>query len=78
VEAAEFRELMERAIEARTGAAPGSGGRGDARRFTAKGRQLELVAAMVQGRPAVLFTDVPVGATTRLIDLTKVKLSREP
>ena len=78
VEAAEFRDVMERAIETRTGAAPGSGGRGDARRYAAKGRQLELVAAVVQGRAAVLFTDVPAGASTKLIDLSRVKLSREP
>ena len=78
VEAAEFRDLMERAIEKRFALGAGTGGRGEARRFSAKGRQLELVAATVQGRPAVLFTDVPAGASTKLIDLTKVKLSRAP
>jgi hypothetical protein len=76
VEAAAFRDLMERSIEQRFGAAPGSGGRGDARRYAAKGRQVELVAAVVQGKPAVLFTDVPAGAGLRLIDLSKVKLEK--
>lgn len=77
VEAAEFRELMERAVEKRFALTPGSGGSGAVRHFAARGRQLELEAATVQGRPAVLFTDVPAGAGTKLIDLSKVKLSRD-
>lgn len=76
MDAAEFRDLMERSIEQRFGTRPGAGGTGASRRFTAKGRSIELVAAMVQGRPAVLFTDVPAGADTKLIDLAKVKLEK--
>ena len=76
VDAAEFRDLMERWIEARFGTAPGAGGRGDARRFAAKGRAVALVTAMVGGRPAVAYTDVPAGADTRVIELGKVKLER--
>lgn len=75
VQAAQFRDLMERVIEKRFGSAPGSGGAGEMRRFTGKGRTLELVSATVQGHPSVLFTDVPVGATTRVIDLAKVTIS---
>jgi hypothetical protein len=74
LEAAEFRDLMETTIEKRFGTKQGAGGRGDARRFSAKGRQVELVAAVVQGHAAVLFTDVPAGASTRLVDLAKVKV----
>ncbi len=76
VEAAAFRDLMERMIEKRFGVKPGSGGTADARRFSANGRRLELVAATVQGRPAVLFTDVPAGAALDVIDLKKVELRR--
>ena len=76
LDAAEFRDLMEQAIEKRFGTAPGSGGRGNSRRFAAKGRSIELVAATVQGQSVVLFTDVPTGANTRLIDLAKVKLEK--
>jgi hypothetical protein len=75
VQAAQFRDLMERVIEKRFGTTPGSGGAGEMRRFTGKGRTLELVSAIVQGHPSVLFTDVPVGASTRIIDLAKVTLS---
>jgi hypothetical protein len=76
VDAAEFRDLMERSIEARFGTTPGAGGRGDARRFGAKGRAIELMAATVQGRPAVVFTNVPAGSNTRLLDLRKVRLEK--
>jgi hypothetical protein len=74
MQAAQFRDLMERVIEKRFGSAPGSGGAGEMRRFAGKGRTLELVSATVQGHPAVLFTDVPAGASTRLIDVAKVTL----
>jgi hypothetical protein len=76
VDAAEFRDLMERAIEQRFGTPPGAGGRGNTRRFAAKGRTIELVAATVQGQPAVLFTNVPAGANAKLIDLGRVKLEK--
>ena len=74
VEAAEFRDLMERSLDKRFNSSPGAAGKGDARRWSGKGRQVELLAATVQGSAAVLFTDVPMGAATKLIDLAKVKL----
>jgi hypothetical protein len=76
IDAAQFRDLMEQTIEKRFGTAHGAGGSGTARRFAAKGRSVELAAVTVQGRPAVLFTDVPAGAPTRLIDISKVKLMK--
>jgi hypothetical protein len=76
LQAAEFRDLMERTIERRYGVAQGSGGRGDSRHFAGKKRQVELVAATVQGRPVVLYTDMPDGASTKVIDLSKVKFER--
>lgn len=74
VDAARFRDLMEQAIEARFKTAHGAGGAGVTRRFNGKGRSLELSAVEVQGKPAVLFNDVPAGATPHLIDVAKVKL----
>jgi hypothetical protein len=76
VSAAQFRDLMEQTIEKRFGTAHGAGGKGETRRFAGKGRSLELAAVTVQGKPAVLFADVPAGASTRLIDLSKVKLMK--
>ena len=74
MDAAEFGDAMERMIIKRFGAPAGSGGRGEARRFSGKGRTLELTATTLQGRPVVLFVDVPAGADTKVIDLAKVKL----
>ena len=53
-----------------------AGGTGTTRRFTAKGRTIELTAAMVLGKAAVLYTDVPAGTSTTLIDLSKVTLEK--
>lgn len=77
VGAAQFRDLMERIIEKRFDVRSGSGGAGDARRFSGKGRRLELVAATIGGRSAVLYTDVPDGASTEVIDVRKVRVGME-
>ena len=76
VDAAQFRDLMEQTVETRFKTAHGAGGSGTTRRFAGKGRTVELSAVTVQGKPAVLFSDVPAGAPTRLFDLTKVKLMK--
>ena len=77
VDAAQFRDLMEQTIEKRFHTAHGAGGGGTTRKFAARraGRS-SSTAVMVQGKPAVLFTDVPSGAPTRLIDVSKVKLMK--
>jgi hypothetical protein len=72
---AEFRSLMSQAIEKRFDLKDGAGGKGESLRYTAKGRSIELLAVTVQGRAALIYTDVPAGASTRLIDPAKVKLS---
>ena len=76
LDAADFRDLMEQSIEKRFSTAHGSGGTGSSRRFAGKGRQLELTAATIGGHPAVLFVDVPAGASTRVIELSQVKVTR--
>jgi hypothetical protein len=76
VDGAQFRDLMEQTIEKRFGTVHGAGGTGTARRFAGKGRALELDAVTVQGKPAVLFTDVPAGESTRVIEVGKVRLLR--
>lgn len=77
LDAAEFRDLTEQTVELRFGVAHGSGGTGVSRRFAGKGRQLELTAAIIEGHPAVLYVDVPAGASTRVVDLARVQLRRE-
>jgi hypothetical protein len=76
IDAAQFRDAAELTIERRLGLKQGSGGAGNTRRFTAKGRTMELTAATVLGKAAVLYTDVPAGASTNLLDLSKVTLEK--
>jgi hypothetical protein len=72
VEAAEFRDLMERMVERRFDVAPRSGGAGGTRRWTAGGRRLALTAATVAGRPVVVWEDLPAAAPGSVIDLQRV------
>ncbi len=76
VQAAAFRDLMERTIERRYGVVQASGGQGESRHFAGKKRQIELTALTLQGHPVVLFTDVPDGASTKVIDVAKVTFDR--
>jgi hypothetical protein len=72
-EAAEFRAAMERMIERRF-AARAPVGSALARRWTARGRALALIAQEVGGRPAVIFEDLPAGARGGIIDASRVTL----
>lgn len=75
LDAAEFRDALERSVERRFGVAPRSGGSGDSRRWTARGRQLMVRAAEHQGRPVVIWEDLPRGARSGVLDLDRVGLS---
>ena len=77
VEAAEFRDAMERLVERRFGATRGAGGTGDTRRWTARGRHLLLSAETVGGRSVVVFEDAPDAFTGRLLAIDRAAL-QEP
>ena len=77
VDAAEFRDVMERVVEKRYGLPARSGGAGDERRWTAKGRRVSLTQGEVAGRPAVFLEDVPAGVAGRVIAPAAVTL-QEP
>jgi hypothetical protein len=77
VEAAEFRDAMERMVERRFGARAGSGGTAATRRWTLRGRSLLVSAEQVAGRPAVIFEDLPAGVTSRVLDAARITL-QEP
>lgn len=74
-EAAEFRFVLSTALERRFDLGDGAGGTGSVLRYAAKSRVVEVTAATVQGHPAVLYTDVPAGASTRLIELSRVRVA---
>lgn len=74
-EAAEFRFVLSTALERRFDLREGAGGTGGTLRYAAKGRVVEVTAASVQGHAAVLYTDVPAGASTKLIELSRVRVA---
>lgn len=77
VEAAEFRDAMQRMVERRYGVRGDGSGSTGVRSWTSRGRRLTLAADTVAGRPAVLFEDAPAAAPARLLDLAAVRL-QEP
>lgn len=77
VEAAEFRDAMERALERRYGIRATAGGEATLRRWTARGRSITLAAEEVGGRPVVILEDMPEGVRARVIDAARITL-QEP
>lgn len=77
VEAAEFRDLLERTVERRFGVTARSGGAGETRRWMASGRRLMVAAAVVGGRPVVVWEDLPARAASGVLDLRQVVLRED-
>ena len=73
IDAGEFRDAAQRAAQHRLGV-PGTG-RAELKRYEGKGRIVEVSTLMVQGKAAIIWTDVPAGSGTRLIDAAKVRLT---
>jgi hypothetical protein len=77
IEAAEYRDQMERMVERRFGVTRGSGGAGATRRWTARDRRLTLTSAEIGGRPVVVWEDLPQRAAGSVIDLSRVTLREQ-
>lgn len=73
VDAAEFHDLLDKVITKRF---PGASARGSgtSKRYDAAGRSIAISTALVGGRPAVLYVDVPAGARTDVFELTRVQV----
>jgi len=77
VEAGEFYDLAGRAIEKRLGAKPATSANSAEKSYSpAGGRSLRLTATEVQGRPVVIYVDVPKGANTSIIQAGQVRLTQ--
>ncbi|MDH5234289.1 MAG: hypothetical protein OEW77_04965 [Gemmatimonadota bacterium] len=74
VEAAEFRDAMEQLIGRRFKVAANTGGSSALRRWTAAGRHLLLSAETIDGRPVVVYEDLPATITQRVLAVDKVRL----
>jgi hypothetical protein len=74
VDAAEFFDLLDTALLKRFPDLRPGASTGDRRMYTVNGRTLAVSAVEVQGRPAVMYVDVPTGTSVDVIDLKKVTL----
>jgi hypothetical protein len=74
IDAGEFFDLMDTLILKRNRNAKPKGATAESRTYEAGGRTFRLSMAEVGGRAVVLYVDVPTGAPTDVIDLSKVTL----
>jgi hypothetical protein len=65
---------MNTVIEKRYGMKSSAAAGATSRSYTGS-RSVQLTSAEVDGRPVVVYVDVPPGANTNVLDLTKVKLA---
>lgn len=75
IDAGEFRDAAQRVAQRRLGVA--GTGPAESKRYEAKGRVLQIDAVTVQGKAAIIWTDVPAGSSPRIIDATKVRLTEK-
>ena len=75
-EASEFFDMIGRSVDRRFGTTtPGETG-AVIKRYTSQGRTVEITTDEVGGRPVVLYVDVPVGASTAVLDLNALRLQQ--
>jgi hypothetical protein len=75
VEAGEFYDIGGQAIEKRFNT-KATGATSMVKRFSAPGRTIQLTTAEIEGRPTVIYVDVPAGAKTDIIVPAQVRLSQ--
>jgi hypothetical protein len=75
IDAGEFFDLMDTLILKRYRNAKPKGATAEARTYDVGGRTIQVTASEIGGHAVVLYVDVPTGASTNVIDLTKVMLS---
>jgi hypothetical protein len=76
VEAGEFFHIAGQAIEKRFGAKPAESANKSERSYSAGDRSVRLTAAEAQGRPLVIYVDVPRGASTSIVQPGLVTLTQ--
>ena len=72
IDAGEFFDLIDTLILKRFRNAKPKAATNEARTYDVGGRTIQVTAAEIGGHPVVLYVDVPAGAPTNVIDLTKV------
>ena len=74
LEASEFFDLLNQAVEKRYHIKPSGQAGATTRTYAAAGRTVEVSTDEVSGRPVVMYVDVPVGANTHVLDVKQIKL----
>jgi hypothetical protein len=74
VEAGEFFHLAGQSVEARYSTKAGSASSALVKNYSAAGRTLQLSTMEIQGRPVVVYVDVPAGANPNIINPAQVVL----
>ena len=76
VEAGEFYDLAGQAIEKRFNTKATTTAASSGKTYSAGGRSLRVLTTEIQGRPTVIYVDVPAGASTSIIQPGLVKLAQ--
>ncbi len=76
VEAGEFFHLAGQAVEKRFAVKPAGSAGNTEKSYSTGDRSLRLTATEVQGRPVVIYVDVPKGANTSIIQAGQVRLTQ--
>ena len=74
IDAGEFFDIVDTVILKRYRNAKPRAASSEARTYDVGGRTIQITTTEIGGRPVVLYMDVPTGAPTDAIDLTKVTL----
>jgi hypothetical protein len=74
VEAGEFFHLAGESLETRYSTKAASGSTELVKKYSAAGRTLQLSTVEIQGRPTVVYVDVPAGANPNIINPAQVTL----
>jgi hypothetical protein len=77
VEAGEFFHLAGQAVEARYSTKAGKGSTDLVKNYSATGRTLQVSTMEIQGRPVVIYVDIPAGANPNIINPAQVTLTEE-
>jgi hypothetical protein len=77
VEAGEFFHLAGQAVEARYKTRAGKGFTDLVKNYSAAGRTVQVSTLEIQGRPVVIYVDVPAGANPNIINAAQVTLKVE-
>src|SRR4051812_19483035 len=74
VEAGEFFHMTGQAVEARYSTKAASGSTDLVKKYSGGGRTLQVSTMEIQGRPVVIYVDVPAGANPSIVNPAQVRL----